>query len=200
MIYQKRGCLLHASERTSGQCILVTHPLCKQLSIRPSKTAHSQALLLKIAFVLFILTSAIFTASCAAEQYIPDPLGLVIVMHPDIVINTIDDEELIRLFTGKSRRLPDGARAALASFTPESSFFNERMLNLSDAEVAALGSRLRFSRRTTPPRTFDSVGSLLQHVKTTPNALDYLPVGASREGVRVISNLPRRVAGVHNTG
>ncbi|MFK7856756.1 MAG: hypothetical protein AB8B79_21745 [Granulosicoccus sp.] len=140
-------------------------------------------------FVLGLLVGSVQQTSAASEP--GDPRGLVIVMNVNIDIPSIDDDELRRLFTGKSRRLPNGQRAALASYAPESSFFNERMLGLSDAEVAALWSRLRFSGRTPPPRTFDSVKALVDYVASTPNALAYMPASVARQGVRVISNLPR---------
>lgn len=139
---------------------------------------------------VLLLCIAILSGSVFA-QYSPDPRGLLIVMHPDIDISSIDDEELVRLFTGKSRRLPNGERAELASFAPESSFFNAKMLNLSDAKVASLWSRLRFSGRTPPPRIFSTIEELVRYVSSTPNALAYMPASASREGVRVITNLPR---------
>ena len=146
------------------------------------------------ALCLLLFTSSLFVAISLHSSYASedgDPRGLVIVMHKDVDIASIDDEELKRLFTGKSRRLPNGARAALASYGPESSFFNEKMLGLSDAEVASLWSRLRFAGRTPPPRTFNSTDALVEYVSTTPNALAYMPVSASRLGVRVIGNLPR---------
>ena len=138
-----------------------------------------------------LLVCSICTTNNALAQYTADARGLVIVMHPDVDIQSIDDQELMRLFIGKSRRLPNGARAALASFSPESSFFNEKLLNLSDARVASLWSRLRFSGRTPPPRVFHTVEALVRYVSTTPNALAYMPASASRENVRVVGNLPR---------
>ena len=150
-----------------------------------NNTASLTSLLL--AACLF-LTSTVHTAYADEAG---DPRGLVIVMNLDVDVRSIDDDELRRLFTGESRRLPNGARAALASYGPESSFFNERMLRLSDAEVAALWSRLRFSGRTPPPRKFDTVEAIVEYVASTPNALAYMPASAARQGVRVISNLPR---------
>jgi len=144
--------------------------------------------------LILLMISSIWLISIqrqAIADASPDPRGLVIVMNKDIDISSIDDEELRRLFTGKSLRLPNGARAALASYAPESSFFNETMLGLSDAKVSSLWSRLRFSGRTPPPRFFDTVEELVEYVSSTSNALAYMPASASRVGIRVITNLPR---------
>ena len=120
-----------------------------------------------------------------------DPNGLVVVVNESLDLPSIEDEEIRRLFLGKSRRLPDGSRAALASYGPGASFFNERMLGLSDAEVAGVWSRLRFSGRSPVPRTFDTAEEVAAFVRRTPNALAYLPAGAPRPGTRVMTNLPR---------
>ena len=58
--------------------------------------------------------------------------GLVVIAHPDLAMSSIDGEGIRRLFLGKSRKLPNGARAELASYGPASSFFNERVLAMSD--------------------------------------------------------------------
>ena len=125
------------------------------------------------------------------DGVVDDSGGLVIVVNDALDIPSIDDEELRRLFLGKSRRLPNGERAALASYGPEASFFNERMLGLSDAEVAETWARLRFSGRSPVPRTFDTPAGVAAFVARTPNALAYLPATAAREGTRVMTNLPR---------
>lgn len=142
--------------------------------------------------VIFLLFAGL--TICSSEllaQYQPDPRGLVIVMNVNTDIRSMDDVQIRNLFTGKSRRMPNGKRAALASFAPEASFFNERMLQMSDAEVQAAWSRLRFSGRAPPPRTFDTAQQVVDYVARTPNALAYLPASVARQNVSVVYNLPR---------
>lgn len=136
-----------------------------------------------------MLFAALTPAVQAADP--PCARGLLIVMNKNIDIASIDDQELRLLFLGKSRRLRNGARADLASYGPEASFFNERMLGLSDAEVATIWSRLRFSGRVPPPRTFDTTGEILEFVAARQNALAYLPACVASDSVRVFSTLPR---------
>ena len=117
--------------------------------------------------------------------------GLVVIAHPDLAMSSIDGEGIRRLFLGKSRKLPNGARAELASYGPASSFFNERVLAMSDVRVATIWSRLRFSGRTPPPEVFDSVDEVVEFVAATPNAIAYVPTNAPRDGVRVFYGVPR---------
>jgi ABC-type phosphate transport system substrate-binding protein len=142
-------------------------------------------------FISLLLAGlTVFSAKLLA-QYQPDPRGLVIVMNVNTDIQSMDAVQIRNLFTGKSRRMPNGKRAALASFAPEASFFNARMLQMSDAEVQAAWSRLRFSGRAPPPRTFDTAKQVVEYVARTPNALAYLPASVARQNVSVIYNLPR---------
>lgn len=138
--------------------------------------------------LLLVLLAGLAPAALPAAE--PDG-GLVVIGHPDLRVKSIDGEEIRRLFLGKSRTLPNGARAELASYGPETSFFNERVLDLSDAQVATIWSRLRFSGRTPPPQVFDSAEAVVDFVADTPNAIAYVPANVSRDGVRVYYSVPR---------
>ena len=135
-----------------------------------------------------VLLVPLHAATLSAAE--PDG-GLVVIGHPDFRVKSIDGEEIRRLFLGKSRTLPNGARAELASYGPEASFFNERVLDLSDAQVATVWSRLRFSGRTPPPQVFDSAEAVVAFVADTPNAIAYVPANVARDGVRVYYSVPR---------
>jgi len=115
---------------------------------------------------------------------------LIVVTNKDVSMSSIDDNEIRRLFLGQSRRLPNGDRAALAAYAPLRAFFNSRILGRSDTDVARIWSRLKFSGRQAPPRTFDSVDALVEYVKSTPNALAYLPSSYRKAEVRVMSYIP----------
>lgn len=117
--------------------------------------------------------------------------GLVVVINGELRLPSIDALEIRRLFLGESRTLPNGARAALASYAPARSFFNERALGLSDAQVATVWSRLQFAGRLPPPKVFDTTEEVIDFVARTPNAIAYLPADAPRDGVRVIYTMPR---------
>lgn len=157
-----------------------------------SKHLRNAAVAAATLWLSLMTTLLVSPTTLAAESgYTPCSGGLLVVMNRNIDIQSIDDQELRRLFLGKSRRLPNGARAALASFGPETSFFNERLLGLSDAEVATIWSRLRFSGRTPPPRTFDSIAEVLAFVESRANALAYIPSCVATDSVRVFSSLPR---------
>ena len=138
-----------------------------------------------------VALGALTGGPAASAQGAKSPGGLVVVINDGLRLKSIDEIDIRRLFLGKSRTLPNGMRAQLASYGPERSFFNERALGLSDERVAGIWSRMQFSGRTPPPRVFDTAEEVIAFVASTPNAIAYLPASASREGVRVIWNVPR---------
>ena len=140
---------------------------------------------------LALASLVLMAAPDASAEEVGAADGLVVVAHPDLLMRSIDEEEIRRLFLGRSRRLPNGARAELASYGPAASFFNERVLALSDAQVATVWSRLRFSGRTPPPEVFDTADEVVDFVARTPNAIAYVPTSTPRDGVRVFYSVPR---------
>lgn len=136
-----------------------------------------------------VFVCVLLSISNSAVQANSD-VGIILVSNIDTDLSSIDDTEIRRLFLGKSRRLPNGDRAALAAYAPSTTFFNSRVLGQSDTAVARIWSKLKFSGRQPPPRSFDSVEAVLAYVKSTPNALAYLPSTYRGDDVRVMMLIP----------
>jgi len=159
---------------------------------KTNTNAHNIQHYLQMCFqkrLLGLLASALLVVSASALQA-DDANDLIVVTNKDVTMASIDDNEIRRLFLGKSRRLPNGDVAALASYSPLRAFFNSRILGRSDTDVARIWSRLKFSGRQAPPRTFNSVDAIVEYVKSTPNALAYLPSSYRRDEVRIMAFIP----------
>lgn len=139
--------------------------------------------------LIAVLAGALLVVSASALQA-DDANDLIVVTNKDVTMASIDDNEIRRLFLGKSRRLPNGDVAALASYSPLRAFFNSRILGRSDTDVSRIWSRLKFSGRQAPPRTFNNVDAIVEYVKSTPNALAYLPSSYRRDEVRIMAFIP----------
>jgi len=157
----------------------------RQKTIRTTDTA----LCLLKKCVLGLLASALLVVSVGALQA-NEPDNLIVVTNKDVSMASIDDNEIRRLFLGKSRRLPNGDVAALAAYAPLRAFFNSRILGRSDTDVARIWSKLKFSGKQAPPQTFDNVDAIVEYVKSTPNALAYLPNSYRRDEVRIMAYIP----------
>lgn len=140
---------------------------------------------LGLAFAL-LLVPLVPTALLATEP----ATDLVVIVNPASGVTDMSAREIRKLFLGKSRQLPNGSRATLARFAPAGSAFNVRALSRSDAQVTAAWSRLKFSGRVSPPRSFDSAAELASFVESTPNAIAYLPADAAPENARIVFAVP----------
>ncbi len=143
-----------------------------------------------LAKYLVIVLAAVSLCVSAGVLHANESNDLIVVTNKDVSMASIDDNEIRRLFLGQSRRLPNGDVAALAAYSPLRAFFNSRILGRSDTDVARIWSKLKFSGKQSPPRTFDTIDDLVEYVKSTPNALAYLPSTYRRDEVRIMAYIP----------
>lgn len=116
--------------------------------------------------------------------------NIAILVSHNSTLSNISEREIRRLFLGKSIKLPNGSRAALAIYEPLRTEFNTQALKRSDAQVSAAWSRLKFSGRNREPLTFSDPAALLDFVATTPNAIAYGLSEYERDDIRQILTIP----------
>lgn len=138
-------------------------------------------------FAVLFFTNITLTLSNASASTDSE---LVVIVNTDTLVDSISASALRKLFLGKSRKLPNGARAVLAGHSKSTTHFNQQALRRSDSAVIAAWSRLKFSGRSKPPRDFDDLDALVDFVINTPNSIAYLPAGVSLVGVKTIRAIP----------
>ena len=116
--------------------------------------------------------------------------NIAILVSQNSTLSKISEREIRRLFLGKSIKLPNGSRAALAIYEPLRTEFNTQALKRSDAQVSAAWSRLKFSGRNREPLKFSNPTALLDFVATTPNAIAYGLSEHKRDDIRQILTIP----------
>jgi len=161
-----------------------------QFKLTYQALTHVRLTVCSVLVFLFTLLPMNISTLHADDSEDDAEVGIMVVTNIDVEMPSIDDTEIQRLFLGKSRRLPNGDRAALAAFAPSRTFFNSRVLGRSDTDVARIWSKLKFSGRQAPPRTFDTIDEVVAYVKSTPNALAYLPSTYRGGDVRIMSLIP----------
>jgi len=163
-----------------------------------SKSGNTAKINGQLAVCLMIMLHFVFLSMSIATSHAETDVGvdsavdvgIMVVTNIDVNMPSIDDTEIRRLFLGKSRRLPNGDRAALAAHGPSTAFFNSRVLGQSDTAIARIWSKLKFSGRQAPPRTFDTVEAVVAYVKSTTNAIAYLPGDYRIGDVQVMAIIP----------
>ncbi len=103
--------------------------------------------------------------------------SLVVVMGSTSGIDSLTREEVINIFLGRFRQLPNG-QAALPVDQPSDpallADFYQRLVNKKPAEIRAYWSRLVFSGKTAPPRQAKSQQDMLQWLSSNPGAVGYM--------------------------
>ncbi len=97
-----------------------------------------------------------------------------------------------RLFLNKAKAFPGGNRAeplALASDSPETAVFNDKVLGKSAAQLTAFWSKLVFTGKGQPPKELDSSQAVVSAVASQPNAIGYVDASAVNDNVRVVLTL-----------
>jgi hypothetical protein len=132
---------------------------------------------------------------------IPAWADLVVVASVRSVVGQLSREDVINIYMGRYRRLPDGSAAEpfdLAAGSPERKAFYRRLLDKSLEEVNAYWARLVFSGRTTPPTESIGPEEMLDRLAADPHAIGYLERkqllrfehGSAGSNFKVVFSLP----------
>lgn len=118
--------------------------------------------------------------------------SLVVVMNTNSNVDSLTREEVINIFLGRFRQLPNG-QAALPidqSQDPElQADFYQRLVNKKPAEIRAYWSRLVFSGKTSPPYQAKSDQDSLQWLLGTPGGVGYMRSDARPPQLKAIFTL-----------
>lgn len=140
--------------------------------------------------ILIILVTVV-----AAWWFLPATTVLaemVVVVHPDNPIATIDQQQLVDIYTGREMNFPDGSYAIPFDLPPDSSqrqTFYKTLLGKTVAQVNAYWARLLFTGRATPPRVLPSAESVIKMIQDNKAAIAYLDSSETVPGIKVIFRL-----------
>lgn len=121
-----------------------------------------------IYLVVFSLSTI---ASCSAWA------DLVIVTGPSTGITALSKEEVINIYLGRYRRLPNGALAEpldMAETSETKKEFYWKLVEKTPAEINAYWARLVFSGQTRPPTALSSSGEATLRLLSHPGAIAYI--------------------------
>lgn len=119
----------------------------------------------------FIWVVMLVTVSTSARA------DMVVIMNVDSGIEHLSREQVINIFMGRYRKLPDDTVALpldIGRDTPERQFFYRHLLNKTLAEINAYWARLLFSGKTAAPEDVESQRKVLERVAHDTHALGYV--------------------------
>jgi ABC-type phosphate transport system substrate-binding protein len=118
---------------------------------------------------------------------------LVVVVNPDNAMTTISAKNLSRLYLGKARSFPGGARAKPINQPTGSAARNEfyqTYANMSDAQVKSHWSKLMFSGKGNPPAEAANDAEVKAAVAGDASAIGYIDAAAADESVKTLNVTP----------
>ncbi|MBK1723605.1 hypothetical protein [Thiocystis violacea] len=126
----------------------------------------------------------------ALQSYADGPV--VVVMSTASGVDRLTREEVVNIFLGRFRQLPNGQSALPVDQPTDQGLFSDFYVQLVDktpAEIRSYWSRLRFSGKTAPPEQATSEQDMLQFLASNPGSLGYVRAGRQTPLVKVVFKL-----------
>jgi hypothetical protein len=135
------------------------------------------------------LLQIILMVSTLALPGVAAALDLVVVTHPHNGIEKMSKDEVINIYMGRYRKMPNGETAlALDLSKPqgEKAHFYNLMVGKELPEINSYWARLMFSGQGSPPRQIDSVEELITIISSNKGALAYMDRKKVDKRVRIV--------------
>lgn len=113
---------------------------------------------------------------------------VAVIVHPSNA-GAVSEDDIKNLYLGKKKAFADGAEAITLNLAENSggrSYFNDKVLGKTDAQLKAYWSKLLFTGKGTPPREVDDA-EMLKLVANNPNTIGYVDASKVDASVRVIA-------------
>lgn len=137
-------------------------------------------------FSSFIAIAALSLPTlCAAE--------VAVIVHPSSGIESLTEDDVARLFLGKSKSFPGGAQAVPINQNEGSAArekFNEAVCKKNASQYKAYWSQLVFTGKGTPPKDGGDDAGVKALISANPNMIGYVDASAVDASVKVVFKVP----------
>ncbi len=110
-------------------------------------------------------------------QLLPAHAEMVVVMSANSPVSTLSRNDVVNIYMGRYRQLPDGSPAIPLDAPPDSEehrAFYRALVDRSPEEIKAYWARLVFAGRTRPPVPTSGIAAMRSEVAHHPNMLGYM--------------------------
>jgi len=140
---------------------------------------------MKKTIITFIALAGLFSSSTQAE--------LAVIVAPSTDIDSINIEQLQRLYLHKANRFPNGIRLSPVdqkTGSPQQLEFAEKALEKSATELSEYWSRRMFSGKGHPPRQYKDDTEIMQQVADSEEMIGYVDAESVDDSVKVVLQIP----------
>lgn len=138
--------------------------------------------------LLSVITAVLFsglTAMVWAET--------AVIVHPSAGFDSLTEDDVARIFLGKSKSFPGGAQAVPVNQNEGAAArdkFNEGVCKKNSSQYKAYWSQLVFTGKGTPPKDAGDDVAVKALVAANPNMIGYVDSSAVDATVKVVFKLP----------
>lgn len=119
--------------------------------------------------------------------------GTAVIAHPSNPLVGITQEQLARIYLGKTRQFPNGQPVTALDLREGSATrikFYKSVTDKSEVALKAYWSKLLFTGKAQPPREMNSAEAVKDWVSKNPDALGYVDGKVLDKTVKVLLILP----------
>ncbi|MEC9481956.1 MAG: hypothetical protein UMU75_01350 [Halomonas sp.] len=104
-------------------------------------------------------------------------------------VKQLSRSEVINIFMGRYRKLPNGLTALPVDLSPSKARFYRALVNQDLAEINSYWARLFFSGQTSPPQQAASLAEVQDIIEHNQGAVTYVDKGHVTENMRIVLEL-----------
>lgn len=139
----------------------------------------------KLLSSLMAVAALSVSAFCVAE--------VAVIVHPSAGFDALTEDDIARLFLGKSKSFPGGAQAVPINQNEGSAArekFNEALCKKNASQYKAYWSQLVFTGKGTPPKDAGDDAAVKALIAANPNMIGYVDASAVDASVKVVFKAP----------
>jgi len=114
---------------------------------------------------------------------------LVVIVHPDSGVQSLNHDQVVNLFLGRLKRLPSGLIALPVEDARIRGHFYKVLVRMELPDINAYWARLLYSGQAQPPRQGSSAQEVLDMVATNKGAIGVLDAAMVDRRVRIVLHL-----------
>ncbi len=118
---------------------------------------------------------------------------VAVIVHPSAGIDSLTEDDVARLFLGKSKSFPGGGQAVPINQNEGSAArekFNETVCKKNASQYKAYWSQLVFTGKGTPPKDGGDDAAVKALVAANPTMISYIDASAVDASVKVVFKVP----------
>ena len=139
-----------------------------------------------------IIKILLISALLVTGVSVPALAAVVVIVHPDNP-NTLDENQVRKIFLGKSRAFPDGMEVLPIDQDvndPSRAVFVKQILKKDEGNLNSYWARMLFSSKGKPPKVINNPAEMKKLIASNKNAIGYIDASEVDSSVKVVVTLP----------